>query len=42
MLTACDWQVKTAAAAFFLHSSPDEARAALKKADGVLRKIIQP
>lgn len=41
LLTQCGWQVKTAAAAFYLHCSPDEARAALEKAGGILRKVIE-
>lgn len=40
LLTQCNWQVKTAVAAFFLHCSPDEARIALDRAGGALRKVI--
>lgn len=42
LLTACDWQVKTAAAAHYLKSGPQQARAALEQAGGVLRKVIEP
>jgi N-acetylmuramic acid 6-phosphate etherase len=41
LLSQSDWQVKTAAAAFFLKCSPDEARNALEKAGGFLRKAIE-
>jgi N-acetylmuramic acid 6-phosphate etherase len=41
LLEACDWQVKTAAAAFHLNSTPDAARAALQAAGGVLREVIK-
>jgi len=41
LLKQCGWQVKTAAAACFLGSSPEEARAALEQAGGMLRKVME-
>jgi len=41
LLEACDWQVKTAAAAFYLNSTPDAARAALQAAHGMLREVLR-
>jgi N-acetylmuramic acid 6-phosphate etherase len=41
LLIDCGWQVKTAVAAYHLHSTPDEARAALEAAGGQLRKVIE-
>jgi N-acetylmuramic acid 6-phosphate etherase len=41
VLLDCGWEVKTAVASYFLHSTPDHARAALDAAGGMLRKVIQ-
>ena len=41
LLIQCGWQVKTAAAAWFLRSTPQKAREALEEAGGMLRKVIQ-
>jgi N-acetylmuramic acid 6-phosphate etherase len=41
LLGACDWQVKTAVAAFHLGSGPDEARRALARAGGHIRQVLE-
>lgn len=42
LLEACNWEVKTAIAAFHLKSSPSAARSALQAANGMLREVIGP
>ncbi|MCJ7625199.1 MAG: N-acetylmuramic acid 6-phosphate etherase [Anaerolineaceae bacterium] len=41
LLEACDWQVKTAIAAFHLGCSPDEARDALARTGGHIRQVLE-
>jgi N-acetylmuramic acid 6-phosphate etherase len=41
LLEDCDWEVKTAIAAFHQKSTPQQARAALEKASGRLRTILE-
>jgi N-acetylmuramic acid 6-phosphate etherase len=41
LLEDCDWEVKTAIAAFHQKSTPQQARAALEKVSGRLRTILE-
>lgn len=41
LLEGCDWQVKTAIAAFHLKCTAQEARTALQTASGMLRQVIE-
>jgi N-acetylmuramic acid 6-phosphate etherase len=41
LLESCDWEVKTAIAAFHLQSTPQYARSSLEKVSGRLRSILE-
>jgi len=41
LLESCDWEVKTAIAAFHLQSTTQQARAALEKVSGNLRAVLE-